>query len=159
MERSKVVEFDHLSKAAWKEINVKYSGLNGTRQYEGAGEAYRQVREYLEEIQQGCPPTASFKTKQNALETCRKIGKTIALSGGDTCPREVQKLFGTDETLPTVMMKIAQSLREEERASIMDNGWGEKLEELVDLSKGYYLFESLPELLALMDEEESEEEP
>ena len=151
IERAKIIDFDHLSKTAWRAINVDYADLKSSYQYERSGDVYHTVLDCFKTIDEGCGPAASFGTRKNGLEACRKIGKTICLSEGDVICDRVQSLFQYDKTLEDIMMKIAGSLTETERNSIMSTGgWGQKLEELVDLSKPICLFKGLPKVVRVM---------
>lgn len=76
LERSKTTDFDYLSKIAWKALNVTYRKLKGSHQYDMAGEAANTVVNCIDTISEGCPDTASYETKANALETFQKIGKS-----------------------------------------------------------------------------------
>ena len=88
-------------------------------------------------------------TKKNGLEICRKIGKSIALSSGDVVAHEVRKDFQYETTVEDTMRRIAKSLSAEERARIMEDGWRAKLEELIELSLDYRIFDGLPKALAV----------
>ena len=81
-ERAKVLNFEYLSKSAWKTLNVTYDHLKSSHAYEMAGEVAESIGECFETIRTPCLKTASFKTKESALETLRKIGKSICLSNG-----------------------------------------------------------------------------
>jgi len=55
VERKKVVNFDYLSKDAWKTLNVYYDRLSGSAQYDMAGEAESSVRDCIRTIKKGLP--------------------------------------------------------------------------------------------------------
>lgn len=74
IERNKVIDFDYLSKSAWKTLNVTYERLSGSHAYDLSGEASNEIEDCFTTIEDQCPASASFKTKENALETLRKIG-------------------------------------------------------------------------------------
>ena len=153
IERARVISFDYLSKSAWKTLNVEYSRLSGSHQYQKAGEAEREVARCIKTIRRGCPIEASLGTKRNGLETLRKIGKSICLSSIDVLGHEVQKSFQYNNILDKAMRKIAKSLSKEERETIAFGGsadkWIEKLEELEKLSKDRCLFEGLKEVVGI----------
>ncbi|MCJ1384528.1 hypothetical protein MMC17_007645 [Xylographa soralifera] len=108
---AKVIDFDHYSKTAWRAINTQYKSIKGC----------------IMDIRKKCPAGASYGTKKSALETLRKIGKTVCMSGGD--------VIGS----------------EGERDVIVKGDFGVKLEELAELSKDYCVFEKLDEVLALLE--------
>lgn len=157
IERAKVVDFDYLSKSAWKTLNVTYDRMKDSHAFEMAGEAAREIEECFESIQRRCSKNASFKTKENALETLRKIGKSICLSVG-VVPREIRKDYGSGGELVSVMLDIAKSLTEEEAERLRP--WvDDKLVELQGIADGHCIFEDLGEVIELwVSDEEGENE-
>ena len=153
-ERTKVLDFDYLSKSAWKTLNVTYDRLKDSHAFEMAGEAAASIEGCIKTIRTGCPKTASFGTKENALETLRKIGKSICLSTG-VVPREIRKYNG--QLVPT-MLGIAESLTDEEMERLRP--WcDDKLVELQELAHGYCIFEDLYEVIDFWGgDEESEDQ-
>ena len=155
--RARVISFDHLSKSAWHTINQR--GGSGTQQYEGSFDAYWSVVANIKTIEEGCPDHASFGTKKNGLETLRKIGKSICLGNNDTLGHEVRKQFQSNEDLSDTMLKILDSLSDDELNEVSQSDWGNKLEELVKLANDYCLFNgSLDNVLRTLDGEESSED-
>ena len=156
-ERAKVLDFDYLSKSAWKTLNVTYDRLSGSQAFEFSGEASQKVRECFETIRIRCPRTANFRTKESALETLRKIGKSICLSTG-VVGNEIRKDYEHGGELVPVMLDIAQSLTYQEKERL--EPWcNEKLVELQEMADGYGIFEDLGEVIALWgDDDEVEEE-
>ncbi|MCJ1244868.1 hypothetical protein MMC30_002069 [Trapelia coarctata] len=155
-ERSKTVDFDYLSKSAWKVLNVTYRKLKGSHQYDLAGEAESSVVGCIETISEGCPDIASYETKANALETLRKIGKTICLSGNDVIGHETIKSFQSETILEDSMLRIVNGMTDDELDDIMAEEWYDKLLELVDLSKGLDIMEGLSDVVAFLQGGESE---
>ena len=156
-ERIRVLDFDHLSKSAWKTLNVTYDRLRDSHAYEMTGEAAESIEECFETIRKHCPKNASFKTKENALETLRKIGKSICLSNG-VVGHEIRKHYQWGGGLVPVMLDIAQSLTDEEMERLRP--WcDDKLVELQGITGSYCIFEDLGEVIDLWDgDEESEDE-
>ncbi|KAF2185471.1 hypothetical protein K469DRAFT_687815 [Zopfia rhizophila CBS 207.26] len=81
-----------------------------------------------------------FGAKQSGLETLRKIGKTICMSGNSTLGREVLKQFGHGETcLSDSTMAIIAAMDGDERAEMCENFFDgrstslAKMEELQEL--------------------------
>ncbi|KAK3314595.1 hypothetical protein B0H66DRAFT_563204 [Apodospora peruviana] len=83
---ARVINFDHLSKSVWHTLNTSwYTQLSSSKQYEASLDAYNDVTKCIESIRKKTPPTTSaYGTKLSALETLRKIAKTVLLSNGDT---------------------------------------------------------------------------
>lgn len=157
-QRARVIDFDHYSKLAWKVINVTYRGLSGSKQYERSFEATSEVMGYIEAIRENSTIHASYDTKKNALETLRKIGKTICLSGG-TIGHEVRMQFQGEDCLEGTMLAIAASMTLEERARVLTQEFESKLEELEGLANDQFLFEKLKDVRGILSgEQESEDE-
>lgn len=159
-ERAKVLDFDYLSKSAWKTLNVTYNRLKDSHAYEMTGEAARSIDECFESIRARCPKNASFKTKESALETLRKIGKSICLSNG-VVGHEIRIYYQDGGKLVPVMLDIAESLTDEELETLRP--WcDDKLVELQGMAEGYCIFEDLGQVIDVWDgdgegEDESED--
>jgi hypothetical protein len=143
--RAKVIDFDHYSKSTWKAINITYSRLSGSKQYEFSGEAASSVSNCIKAIGKEAKDHASFGTKKSALETLRKIGKSIAL-GDDTIGHEIKKQFQWENCLEETMLRIAKGMTAEERAKMFTKEFKEKLEELEDLAEDHCIFEKLKDV-------------
>ena len=147
-ESVKVIDFDHYSKSAWRELQQGQTG-RGSRQYELGLDASVSVCETIREISEQTPAHASFGTKESALETLRKIGKSIVLRNGDSFAREIRKAFSGDNgPLDNAMVEIVDEMTEEEKTRMAGNTeWVEKVEELIELGSGYVMFEGLRGML------------
>ena len=156
-ERAQVLDFDYLSKSVWKTLNVTYERLSGSNAYEMSGHAENDIEDCIEKVRRSCPKTASFKTKENALETLRKIGKSICLSNG-VVGHEIRKSCGRQTTLISTILGIAESLANEEIERLRP--WcNDKLVELQGIANGYCVFEDLAEVIDLWgDDRETEHE-
>ena len=156
-ERVKVINFDYLSKSAWKTLNVTYDRLKDSHAFEMAGEAADSIEGCIEKIRKGCSKTASFKTKENGLETLRKIGKSICLSSG-VVGREIRISYQSPQTsLVSTMLGIAKSLTYEELERLRP--WcNDKLVELQGFAHGYCVFEGLDEVIDLWGDEHGDDE-
>jgi len=167
-ERAKVIDFDRYSKSAWYTLNVAYSRLSGSKQFDKSGEAANDVVDTIESIANATPGHASYGTKKSALETLRKIGKSICLSCTDVIGHEVVKHFQYETCLEKTMLQIAKGMTAAEHADMMRSGEFEvKLRELEDLAKDHCIFEKLPKVRKTLmgqngeaegDEGEDEEE-
>lgn len=116
-----------------------------------SGQAGNDIENCVEKIRRSCPKTASFKTKENALETLRKSGKSICLSVG-VVGREVRKSCGYQTTLISTMLGIAVSLADEEIERLRP--WcNDKLVELQGIANDCCVFEDLGEVIHLWGED------
>jgi hypothetical protein len=157
-QQTTTVDFDYLSKDVWKALNVTYGKLNGARQYDLAGEAQRVVVGCIETIRRGCATVASYETKLNAVETLRKIGKTICMSGNEIVGREIIKAFESEKILEDTMLAIVQSMTDDERGKLLKDPWCNKLWQLIVLSTDHLIMDGLGDVLAVLLEESSDEE-
>ena len=136
-------------------MNVEYSKLSGSKQYNAAGAAWGSIKSKIEDIQKRCPAHANFYTKVNALEALRKVGKVIALSGGDVLPHEIHNMFKYDTILEDTMWGIIQSMSLEEckTTSIEPQDgvtWIDKLHELKKIADEHCLFGDLKKVIKLL---------
>ena len=154
-ERTKVVDFDHLSQSVWETLNVTYDRLKDSHAYEMTGEAARNIEACIEEIRTGCPTTASFRTKENALETLREIGESICYSNG-IVGREIRKGYQYSGPLESTMLEIAESLTYEDFEKLRP--WrDDKLVELRRYADGCCIFEGLGQVVQLWGGDEEGE--
>lgn len=110
-----VTNFDHYSKSAWHALNDReLLRLSGSRQYTMAGDVYSDICDCVNAIDEMTKDDAPLGTKQNAIETLRKIAKTIIL-GEDTVGYEVRKELQDDSHISDIMIRIAESMTPEER--------------------------------------------
>ena len=158
VQQTTTVDFDYLSKDVWKALNVTYGKLRGARQYELAGEAQRVVVGCIETIRMGCATVASYETKLNAVETLRKIGKTICMSGNEVVGREIIKAFESEKILEDTVLAIVQSMTDDERGKLLKDPWFNKLWQLIVLSTDHLIMDGLGDVLGVLLEESSDEE-
>ncbi len=153
-----MVNFDYLSKDAWKTLNVTYDRLSGSAQYDMAGEAKSSVRDCIRTTKKGCPPYANLKTLESGLETLRKIGKSIILSS-NTVSHEVRIGFQHDRILEDTMVGIMNATTDPERDTLVSQGpdgaWIDKLEELAN---AHCIFKGLGDVVQLLEGGDGERE-
>ncbi|KAI9737539.1 MAG: hypothetical protein M1834_009694 [Cirrosporium novae-zelandiae] len=151
-QQEKVIDFDHYSKRIWHTINSDFSGYSGSRQYHGSFEVFESVKSSIINIaNQASTSVSSRGTRRSAIETLRKIGKTICLSSGDTLGHEVQKQFQSDHTWEDAVKDVVLAMTPEERAWIRNGDLWSKFQEVEGLAQDYCIFEELPEILDLVD--------
>lgn len=110
-----VTNFDHYSKSAWHALNdSELLSLSGSRQYTMAGDVYGDICDCVNAVDDMTRDDSPLGTKQNAIETLRKIAKTVIL-GGDTVGYEVRKELQHDSHISDVMIRIAEGMTPEER--------------------------------------------
>lgn len=145
-ERTRAVNFDHYSKSAWYEMNQKYAKLSGSRQYDAAGDAQSAVADMLNTILEKTKEHSSYPTKKSAVETMRKIFKSLLLAN-DVVGHEIRKdCWDWDNKFLRVLGKFTEE--DLQRLATEDDGaWVEKLREVVGLANGYCILEKLQESL------------
>lgn len=150
-ERAKILDFDYLSKSAWKTLNVTYNRMKDSHAFEMTGEAAASIEGCVKIIRTDCPKTASFETKQNALETLRKIGKSICLSNG-VVGHEIRNSYQWGGEFVPTMLHIAQNLSYKEKERLRP--WcDDKLVELEGMADGLCIFEDLSRVVDLWNGE------
>lgn len=148
------LDFSDSSRSVWYILNRKYKG-SGSHEYERSWDATADVKSSIEYIRKNATKAdATSPTKQSALETLRKIGKSVTLAPS-TLGSEVQKQLGSDDCLERAMIEIVLSLNMAERkmVALSEDEKGrfvDKVEALWGESDGLCIFERLPEVLALL---------
>ncbi|KAI0096025.1 hypothetical protein GGR51DRAFT_544455 [Nemania sp. FL0031] len=159
--QTQVIDFDEYSKEAWHILNTSsYTEGSGSKQFEASFDARSDVIACIDAIGEETPPESSYGTKLSAIETLRKIAKTILLAE-DTLGSEVRKAFQDETCLGDIMVRIAESMTPEEqrRAGAKTDAKGSlatKLRWVCDEAKSYCLggFDGLRDVLALIEQPE-----
>ena len=142
---SEVIDFDHHSKTVWYALNIEYRKLSSSRAYERSGDVSNTIDDCIETIGEQFEGAASFGTKKNALETLRKIAKSICLSN-NTIGHEVRIDFGHGGRLTALMSKIVQTMGDSEKNEL--RWWYDsKLVELHEIAESYCIFEELTDVI------------
>ncbi|KAI1121428.1 hypothetical protein F5Y10DRAFT_101892 [Nemania abortiva] len=115
MMQARVIDFDTYSKTAWHILNTSgYTEGSGSEQFEASFDARADIVECINDIGKETHAESSYGTKLSALETLRKIAKTILLAD-DTLGSEVRKEFQHETCLADVMERIVGSMTPEEQ--------------------------------------------
>lgn len=110
-----VINFDDYSKEAWHALNDReLLAMGGSRQYDESGEVWNQIYDCIKSIDERTRADSPLSTKLSALETLRKIAKTVIL-GEDTIGHEVRKELQDDSSIPDTMIRILTSMTPWER--------------------------------------------
>jgi hypothetical protein len=156
-----VIDFDHHSKSIWKELNVTYRSMSGSRQYDIANDVADRINSAIKSIVTQCRRPSSPQTRRNGLEVLRKIGKSIVLSR-DTLGHEVQKRYQWDKALEDGMLEILEYMDQSELDKIRGGTtspselW-QKLLELETLARSACCFEAMHEVFEFIDGSDSED--
>lgn len=152
-EQNRIINFDQYSKRVWHELNIAHKRERGSQQYESAFDAHTYTAGVIASITAQIKTHSPSKNMRSALETLRKIGKTICLSA-DTLGHEFQKHFQHGDDLECAKQSIVDYMSQEQRNAVLDadddDGKGnfeEKMIELIDLCDGRCIFEGLQEVL------------
>ena len=157
------IDFNHYSRSAWHELQHETS--SGSRDYEASFDISSAIEDMLDAIVAKTKPHSPYATKFSAVETFRKIYKSLLLSHG-VVPHEVRKsCYGWGDKFLAVVGTFDEGGLE--RLRNQGNGeWMGKLDEIADLANDYCIDDSLgvPEARdiitgeAEVDEEDEEEE-
>ncbi|KAN0075895.1 hypothetical protein V8E54_007165 [Elaphomyces granulatus] len=156
-----VIDFDHYSKSIWKELNVTYRSMSGSRQYDIANDVADRINSTIKSIVTQCQRPSSPQTRRNGLEVLRKIGKSIVLSH-DTLGHEVQNRYQWDKALEDGMLEILEYMDRSELDKIRGGTtspselW-QKLLELETLARSACCFEAMHEVIEYIDGSDSED--
>ncbi len=148
-------DLSRFSAAAWHAINTDYCDSRGSKEYENAHLAIDDVESCIESIRDAAiEPGTPFETKRSAIETLRKIGKTICLST-DVIGSEVRKHFQGETGLEDALLAIIRPMELEEVKSIAltrdEKGqFLEKMKALTSSAKNFCILDGLEEVSAIM---------
>jgi hypothetical protein len=143
-ERNRVIDFDQVSKSVWHLLNRKHSGYAGSNRVDISRDAEEGVRVMVNSIWQNVFPDSCFRTKQSALLTLRKIGKTICLSEGSLGHQLVQEIEDGDTMMEDAMTHVLTSMSSPELSLMFnDREFMEKMDELVKLADDRGIFAKL----------------
>jgi hypothetical protein len=141
-ERARDWDFDEYSISTWRLLNKTYNNMRDSAIYTIAGEVLTEVCETIEDSIAGLVhPYSSFATKQSAIVTLRKIGKTICLAE-DYLGYEIRRRCQHDETLVKSMAAVLDAMTPQERVLLGPELVG-NVEELVRLGAEYGIFDGM----------------
>ncbi|KEQ63446.1 uncharacterized protein M437DRAFT_46444 [Aureobasidium melanogenum CBS 110374] len=153
---SKTVNFVHYSNSVWHTLNSKhYLDPAKGRQY--ADKAVQRIANDISSVATQVQRESSLVTKKNALETLRKIGRSVCLATGGVGER-VKNVLGSDKMFVDAMIKVADSFTEDDRRTLWAGGSGteivKRLEQLDELRRCYRVFDRLDVVLKLLKRED-----
>lgn len=130
--RQPPVNFDACSKTCWHALNTMFKGLRPSYLYDQMGEVFAVLSENREEIVKIADKTTRWETRRNALETLRKICKSIMLCNESLIRYEIMKDGDTLAEFGRDMIILTKGMTEGERKRYEDEALLEKLIELKD---------------------------
>ena len=146
-ENTWVIDFDQHSKFVWRTL-ADGDSMSSREAFDASADAVSSIEDSISTIAESSPAHASFGTKKSALVTLRKIGKSVAIAGPSEMAKQVRQDMGVSQTLEDAMLEIVGGMKDHEKQQMReDTEWIEKMEELIELAKGRYFFESLGEVL------------
>lgn len=153
---SKTVNFVHYSNSVWHTLNSRpHLDLIKGRPY--ADKAVQRIANDMSSVATQVRKESSLITKKNALETLRKIGRSVCLATGVVGER-VKDVLGSDKMFVDAMVKVADSFTEDDRRTLWAGGSGteivKRLEQLDELRRCYRVFDGLDIVLRLLKRED-----
>ena len=130
--REQPLNFDSKSKACWHALNTQNKRLKPSQQYQRVGEVFTVLSENRKDIMKKADKTTRWETRRNALETLRKICKSIMLCDEQVIKHEVMNDGVTLAEFVKDMVTLADGMTERERRRYDDEALLEKLVELRD---------------------------
>lgn len=131
-ESERARDFGHYSKSIWKDLNVTYDRASGRQQYEAGHEVCADIQRTFSTIAKETPSYANSGTKLSALETMRKILKSLLLSRGEV-PHVAQNHFYSIDD----MIAVAKTFNKTDACKARTIGLVARLEELRELQSDY----------------------
>lgn len=161
-EAARVISFDRFSKEAWHELNTKYGRIPGSKEYDIAYDVADRIGKMLQRIAHETMAHSSFGTKLSAIETIRKIYKSVLVANGTLGHYVHQNLSGWGDSL----ISVAETFSDDEldrlyETVIGDNAlWLDKFEEVANLAKEHCVQEELmiEDAIAIIKGEEDEDD-
>ena len=153
---SKTTNFVHYSNSVWHTLNAKqHLDPNKARQH--AEKAVHSVASDIAAVATQTSRESSLITKRNALETLRKIGRSVCLATGFVGDR-VKEVLGLDRIFVDAIVKVAASFTEDDRRTLWAGGIGtevvKRLEQLDELRSCYRIFNGFDMVLKLLKRED-----
>lgn len=109
------IDFDKYSKRVWHILNTSdYTKKSSERDVSARAGAWGDIFIHITRIDKDTRPGSSFGTKQSALETLRKIMKSLLLSKG-SLSQGVRAWLKFDDTIPKIMLRILHSMTTEQQ--------------------------------------------
>lgn len=145
-ERARVHDFDHYSKSAWYAINKKHDRKSGSKQYEAGYEVAHDIEDMFKTMSTQTHAHSPLATKRSALETMRKILKSICLHNSEVGRVVMNNIYGQMDC----MIAVARCFNAEDVRQVAAEGLLDRIEELEQLAKQYCVFEELNEVLDIV---------
>lgn len=109
-----MIDFEGYSKRVWHILYTStYTHVSSSQQYELSYDAFREIDSCITSIRDQTHELSSFGTKLSALETLRKIAKSVLLAT-DTLGYEIRKTLQYESSLGDAILDIAESMTPEE---------------------------------------------
>lgn len=131
-ERSRpIADSDHLSKECWHLMTNGYRKKSASKMGIGKKKVCEEVDGMRIEILGRAGRETRFETRRNAVETLRKICKSVVLcKEGCYVGEKTNEGVGLLEGCVGSLVRVVGELSEGERERFKDEGWAEKLMEL-----------------------------
>lgn len=156
---SKSVNFVQHSNSVWHTLNAKQHS-DPTREHQHADKAVQKIATDIHTVSSQVNRHSTLTTKKNALETLRKIGRSICLATGVVGDR-VKAVLGTDKIFVDAIVKVAEAFTEEDRRTLWAGGSGteivKRLDQLDELRMCYCVFDGFEVVLEVLKREDGME--
>lgn len=152
-----VIDFSNYSGSAWYALNKKYKSSKGSVEYENSWAAVSEVKDCVESIRrQAIVLDSSFGTKKSALETLRKIGKSVTLAPsrlGSEVIKQFQYEDCVEDTMKAILLGISEDdIKKVAQAADEKGMFVDKVDELQASAAGLCIMEGLEEVLNILDD-------
>jgi hypothetical protein len=154
---SKSVNFVHYSNSVWHALNAKHHHADSTKEHQHANKAVQKVANDIHTIASQVQRHSSLTTKKNALETLRKIGRSVCLATG-VVGETVKEVLGADAIFVDAIVQVANCFTEDDRRVLWAGGSGteivKRLDQLDELRRCYRVFDGFEVVLEVLKRED-----
>jgi hypothetical protein len=153
---SKSTNFVHYSNSVWHTLNAKQHS-DPNKEHHQANKAVQKIANDIHTITSQVQLQSSLSTKKNALETLRKIGRSICLATG-TVGETVKEVLGADTIFVDAVVRVAECFTEDDRRVLWAGGSGmeivKRLDQLDELRRCYCVFGGFEVVLEVLKRED-----
>jgi hypothetical protein len=153
---SKSVNFVQYSNSVWHTLNAKLHS-DPAREHQHADKAIQKIANDIHGVASQVSRHSTLTTKKNALETLRKIGRSICLVTGTVGDR-VKAVLGSDKMFVDACVKVVKAFTEDDRRTLWAGGSGteivKRLDQLDELRRCYCIFEGFGVVLEVLRRED-----
>ncbi|KAJ4350902.1 hypothetical protein N0V85_009664 [Neurospora sp. IMI 360204] len=164
-ERARVIDFTHYAQSAWAMLNTKYARLSSSKAYEKAFDVVSDIGKMFDNILKTVKKAGgydcSYGTRKNAVETMIEIMMCMVTAPNDEIGHQARNDDDEATEMENKLLEMMTYFDEGDLAQLDEEGWTDKIRELIDEADGYYMYGRLNEVVQMLEgdyEEDGEED-